>query len=256
MRVLDVFSCIGFHALGLARSGDFEIAAFCESNPRRRQELSQLYPGTPIYDDVRTLPVISADVIFGGPPCQRTSVGAAISGKRNGLSLWPYMLCAGIDAGVEWFVVEQPPGNAAWEAQVSRHLCRAGYHVARFVFGAHDVGAPYPRRRVYIIACTSLPRLEVAWSEGPQAIERAKRAALARGDWHPDSIPAFDLDTWRSEDVSERREIIEALGDSNPPAMAEVIGHMLLAAKTGTQPGITHQKTRTGPGITAMEFAQ
>lgn len=82
--------------------------------------------------------------------------------------------------------------------------------------------------------CTLLPApvcrdLEVAWSAGPQAIERAKRAALARGDWHPDSIPAFDVDTWRSEDVFERRETIEALGDSNPPAMAEVIGYMLSA---------------------------
>jgi hypothetical protein len=140
------------------------------------------------------------------------------------------MLCAGIDAGAEWIVVEQPPGNASWEAKVDRHLCRAGYHVARFEFGAHDVGAPYPRRRVFHIACTSLPRLEVAWASGPSAIDRAKRAAAARGDWDPDSIPAFDLDAWRSEDVLERRERIEALGDSNPPAMAEVIGHMLLAA--------------------------
>jgi len=76
------------------------------------------------------------------------------------------MLCAGLNAGVEWFVVEQPPGHKAWEAQVSDHLSRAGYHIARFVFGAEDIGAPYPRRRVYLIACASLSRLEIAWSEG------------------------------------------------------------------------------------------
>jgi site-specific DNA-cytosine methylase len=232
MKVLDVFSCIGFHAIGLARAGKFETVAFCESNARRRRELARLYPGIPIYDDIRTMPAIPADAIFGGPPCQQTSVGAAISGNRSGLSLWPYMLCAGLNAGAEWFVVEQPPGNAAWETQVTGHLCRAGYHVARFVFGASDVGAPYPRRRVYLIACTSLPRLEVAWQAGPRAIEEAKRTALARGDWDTDSIPSFDLDTWRSEDVLERREAIEALGDSNPPAMSEVIGRMLQAALT------------------------
>jgi hypothetical protein len=83
---------------------------------------------------------------------------------------------------------------------------------------------------VYLIACTSLSRLEIAWQAGPSAIERVARAAASRGDWNPHSIPAFDLDTWRSEDVHERRERIEALGDSNPPAMAEVVGHMLLAA--------------------------
>lgn len=232
MKVLDVFSCIGFHALGLARAGNFDTVAFCEVNPRRRQELAIQFPGIPIYDDIRTIPAIPADIIFGGPPCQQTSVGAAIFGNRTGLSLWPYMLCAGLNSGVEWFVVEQPTGNEAWETQVSEHLCRSGYHVARFVFGASDVGAPYPRRRVYLIACTSLPRLEIAWQAGPRAIEQAKRAALARGDWHPDSIPSFDLDTWRSEDVLERREAIEALGDSNPPAMSEVIGYMLASALT------------------------
>lgn len=230
LRVLDVFSCIGFHSLGLQRAGAFEIAALCESNPRRRQELARLHPEVPIHDDIRLMPPVRADIIFGGPPCQRTSVAAAIHGKRDGHSLWPYMLCAGLDAGVEWFVVEQPPGNAAWEAEVIGHLSRAGYHVARLVFGAEDVGAPYPRRRVYLIACTSLPRLEVAWSARSSAIDRAKRAAAARGDWHADTVPAFDMDAWRAEDVHERSERIEALGDSNPPAMAEVIGHMLAAA--------------------------
>ncbi|WP_020184789.1 DNA cytosine methyltransferase [Methylopila sp. 73B] len=230
MKVIDVFFCIGFHAMGLQRSGSFEIVALCESNPRRQQELARLHPGVPLHDDIRCLPATDADVIFGGPPCQRTSVAAAIHGYRDSVSLWPYMLAAGLDAGVEWFVVEQPPGNAAWEATVARHLSRAGFHVARFEFGAEDVGAPYPRRRVYLIACTSLPRLEVAWSAGPSAIERAKRAAASRGDWDPSAIPSFDLDAWRTEDVHERRERIEALGDSNPPAMAEVIGHMLGAA--------------------------
>jgi len=230
MRVLDVFSCIGFHSIGLQRAGGFEIAALCESNPRRRQELARIHPEVTIYDDITTLPAIPADVIFGGPPCQETSVAAAIHGKRNGASLWGHMLRAGLDAGAEWFVVEQPPGNKAWEAKVSADLCDAGYHVARLEFGAGDVGAPYIRRRVYLLACTSMPRLEVAWSARSSAIERAKRSAASRGDWDPSAIPAFDLDAWRAEDVHERRERIEALGDSNPPAMAEVIGHMLWAA--------------------------
>lgn len=230
LRVLDVFSCIGFHSLGLERAGNFEIAALCEANPRRREELARLHPDTQIYDDIRTMPTVPADVIFGGPPCQNTSVAAAIHGYRSGLSLWPYMLVAGLRSGVEWFVVEQPPGNAAWEAEVSADLCSAGYHVARFEFGAVDVGAPYPRRRVYLVASASLPRLEIAWKARSCAIDRAKGAANARGDWHPDTIPAFDMDTWRAEDVHERRERIEALGDSNPPAMAEVIGHMIQIA--------------------------
>lgn len=226
MRVLDVFTCLGFHHEG-TKAAEHETVAMCEANEWRREQLSRNYPGIKIYDDITTMPAVPADVIFGGPPCQQTSVGAAISGRRSGATLWPAMLDLGLRSGVEWFVVEQPIGNDAWETEVNRSLCEAGFHVARFEFGAHDVGAPYPRRRVYIIACSSLPRLEVAWSSGPWAIKRVAGAALARGDWRPDTIPPFCVGSWRSENVSDRKEAIEALGDSNPPAMAEVIGWML-----------------------------
>jgi site-specific DNA-cytosine methylase len=109
MRVLDLFSCIGFHALGLQRAGPFEIVAMCEKSERRRRELARVHPRVPIYDDVRTMPAVPADICFGGPPCQETSVAAAIHGKRTGTSLWRFMLETGLRSGVEWFVVEQPP---------------------------------------------------------------------------------------------------------------------------------------------------
>ena len=230
MRVLDLFSCVGCHALGMSRAGH-ETIAFCENNPWRRHILFNQFPGIPVYDDIQDAAFKgrNADICFGGPPCQKTSVASAISGNRTGSTLWPYMLKAGLDAGCKWFVVEQPPGNATWEAEVSGDLSYFGYHVGRFEFGACDIGAPYLRRRVFMVACTSLPRLEIAWSSIPQAIKRAKRSAHARGDWNPNTVPSFGMDTWRSEDVDERFERIEALGDSNPPAMAEVIGHMLSA---------------------------
>lgn len=228
-RILDLFSCAGCHALGMERAGH-ETVALCESNEWRRARLAANFPGVPIYDDVRTIEPPRADVCFGGPPCQETSVSAAIHGYRSGNSLFPAMLDAGRAAGCEWFVVEQPPGNAAWEAQVNFALSLTGRHVAVFEFGAHDVGAPYIRRRRYLVAGPSLSRLEIARAALPRAIEQAKRSAASRGDWDPAAIPAFGMDTWRAEGVHERRERIEALGDSNPPAMAEVIGHMLAEA--------------------------
>lgn len=225
---IDLFSCVGCHALGMQRAG-IEPVALCESNPWRREVLARNHPEVPIYDDVRTFDNHRADIVFGGPPCQKTSVAAAIHGRRTGESLWAEMLRVGRGA-VSCFVVEQPPGNAAWEAEVIGDLSDAGFFVGRFEFGAHDVGAPYIRRRVYLVAFTSLSRLEVARRSLPSSIDRAKRAAASRGDWDPTTIPAFGMDTWRSEPVDERRERIEALGDSNPPAMAEAIGYMLQAA--------------------------
>ena len=236
LRVLDLFSCIGCHAIGLKRVGGFETIAFCEASSFRRGLLSRYHPGIAIYDDVRAMPLVTADIVFGGPPCQATSVAAAIHGKRSGESLWPDMLRLGVNSGAEWIVVEQPPGNAAWEAKVSGDLSQAGWHVAKLEFEARDVGAPYERRRVFLVSSTSLPRLEVAWQTGPRAIEQVTRAADARGAWDADQLESLPVDARSASEHDRgpasrwRREMIEALGDSNPPGMAEVIGICIKAA--------------------------
>lgn len=236
-RVLDLFSCIGCHSLGFHRAGGFITTRFIEANPVRRAVLERHFPGIPQHDDVRTYSGRpgEVDIVIGGPPCQATSVVAAVHGCRTGDSLWPDMLRVCLDIRPEWVVVEQPPGNAQWEANVSADLAGAGWHTARLEFEARDVGAPYERRRVFILAGTSLPRLAVAWAAGPSAIERVARSADARGAWNPGILGALRVDARSAGEMvrSEsriRRERIEALGDSNPPEMAEVIGHCLRAA--------------------------
>lgn len=237
MRSLDLFSCIGCHALGFQRAG-IETVAMCESNPWRRDVLARNFKGIPIYEDVRTFSLSSADlwadIVIGGPPCQKTSVASAIHGKRSGESLWREMwyICRNIRP--DWIVVEQPTGNKAWEREVANDLRDIGRHIARVEFAASDVGAPYPRRRVYLMACTSLSRLEIAWKAVPQEIDRAKRAADAGAAWRADKLAALPVvaraagDMDRGPRSAYRKEAIEALGDSNPPQMAEVIGRAIM----------------------------
>jgi DNA (cytosine-5)-methyltransferase 1 len=213
------------------------VVGLVEINPFRRAVLARHFSGVPIHDDARTYTGKrgSADIVIGGPPCQQTSVASAISGRRTGFSLWPIMLGICDNIRPQWIVVEQPPGNAEWEAKVADDLCGIGYHSARVEFSAGDCGAPYPRRRVYIIACASLPRLEVAWSAIPSEIERAARAADARGAWDPRVLATLRVDARSAGEMeraasASRRERIEALGDSNPPIMAEVVGRALIQA--------------------------
>lgn len=232
MRSLDVFSCIGCHAIGLERAG-IETTAFCEINAFRRIEIAKRFPGKRIYEDIRNFNITApaSEIIIGGPPCQKTSKASAISGNRTGETLWLWMLTLGIAVGADWFIVEQPPGNAPWEAEVGHSLSEAGYGVARIEFGACDIGAPYLRRRVFLVACTSMPRLAVAWRAVPFAIERVKRAAHNRGDWDPDKLGSISVDARSAGEFgAARREMIEALGDSNPPHMAEVIGLAIIEA--------------------------
>jgi site-specific DNA-cytosine methylase len=244
MKAIDLFSCIGCHAIGFERAG-IRTIQFCEVDPWRRKKIAAWFPGIPIHEDVRTYDLSGGDIgwpdiIIGGPPCQETSVAAAIHGMRSGASLWPEMFIAGQNARVDWWVVEQPTGNAAWEAEVTRDLRSINRHVARFEFGANDVGAPYLRRRVFLVACTSLPRLEIARQSLPRAIAKTKGAADARGDWDAGQLGALRVDARsacefdRGEASRERREWIKALGDSNPPHMAEAIGHAIMVAVSDT----------------------
>lgn len=236
LRAVCVFSCIGNHARGLARAG-IATVAFCELSEWRRKRIAEAFPGTPIHDDIHTFDPPPADIIIGGPPCQGTSKAAAVHGYRTGATLWPEMLRGGLAMDADWFVVEQPPGHAAWEAQVGSDLSRAGRHVARFEFGACDIGAPYLRRRVFLVASPSLPRLALAREALPSAIAGVKRAADARGDWDPDQLAALPVAAGAAGEMDrgprsrERREWIEALGDSNPPHMAEVIGRAIMTAE-------------------------
>ncbi len=65
MRSLDLFSCIGAHALGFRRAG-IETVAFCEINPVRRAVIARHFPGIPIHDDVRTIAPLRCALPPGG----------------------------------------------------------------------------------------------------------------------------------------------------------------------------------------------
>jgi hypothetical protein len=91
-------------------------------------------------------------------------------------------------------------------------------------------------RRVFMVACTSLSRLEIARRALPSEIESVKRAANARGDWEPGKLAFVPVDDRTSGEresrslSSWRKRWVEAVGDSNPPHMAEVVGRTIMIA--------------------------
>lgn len=222
LTVDDIFSCIGGHSIGLHRAG-MTTVRFCEKDRWRREQIASAFPNTRMDEDVRTAGPIEADVLVGGPPCQRTAGIAAVHGKRTGETLWPSMFDLVRRGRYRWVVVEQPESaGKAWLATVKGDLEAAGYHVRGAVFAASDVGAPHTRRRMYAIAHADLPRLEVSWRSIPSAIECVKGRAAQRGDWSTPDGEILSLDNGLAP--ADRRRWIEALGDSNPPQMMEVIG--------------------------------
>lgn len=228
MKVLDLFSGIGGFSLGLERAG-MRTIAFCEPEPFCRCVLFKHWPDARIEHDVRYLRTsrYSFDVLCGGPPCQHTSVAAAIHGTRTGETLWPEMLRVADEGRPQWIIVEQPPGNAAWESAVASDLARIGYHVSRLQRSARARGAPHQRRRVFFVANTVRERCEeVARLADASAPERIEWPAPPRGAWRAPGSGDRRMD----DGVSDWVDRLKALGNSVVPHVAEQIGRAILAA--------------------------
>lgn len=161
LRVLDLFSGIGGFSLGLERTGGFETAAFCEINPDRRDDLKSIWPGVPIFSDVRNVTakdVGKIHVITGGFPCQDISIAGrrkGISGERSGLfSEIIRLLC---ELRPEYAIMENSAdllvgGGGAWAGVVFGGLAEIGYDAEWHVIPASGLGAPHDRERVWIVA--------------------------------------------------------------------------------------------------------
>jgi site-specific DNA-cytosine methylase len=219
--VIDLFSCVGGHALGYTREG-YKPVLFVEKNKHRQKVLAKQFPGIPVCDRIERVEWAHGDVLIGGPPCQATSVAAAIHGKRTGESLWSEMRRVMYVSSYEWGIIEQPPGNKAWEAQVQRDLEADGRAVKWITITAKELGYPYIRRRRFAIACRDVQRLESAWASISSQIEALKRTASARRTWLL-TIPRIMRMADGHSRGMDRRERIEAIGDSNPPEMIQVI---------------------------------
>jgi len=230
MTVGSLFSGIGGIELGLERTGGFKTVWQVEKDDYARKVLAKHWPDVRRHDDVVTFPYrwnARADVICGGPPCERTSTAAAIQGVRTGETLWPEMHRIARIINPSWVIVEQPGGNQAWEATVKSDLEGIGYHVARLQFTACSFGAPHQRRRVFFVANPVRERCE--------AVARLAGSPETPGQ----AWPAPPRGTWREAGAGNRRvddgfsdwmDRLRTLGKAVVPQVAEWIGRRILEA--------------------------
>jgi len=112
----------------------------------------------PVWDDVQTFDGHPwrgrVDVISGGFPCQDISSagkGAGIDGERSGM--WSHMARIVSEVRPRFVFVENSPllvGRGL--ARVLGDLAQMGYDAKWGVLGAHHVGAPHKRDRIWIVA--------------------------------------------------------------------------------------------------------
>lgn len=152
----------------------------------------------PVWDDVRTFDGHPwrghVDVISGGFPCQDISAagkGAGIEGARSGL--WGHMARIVREVRPRFVLVENSPIlTSRGLGVVLGDLAALGYDARWGVLGAHHVGAPHKRDRIWIVAtCRKMANTDHGGSKigtrGPQEFGRLPHAigtgGRFRGEW-------------------------------------------------------------------------
>jgi DNA (cytosine-5)-methyltransferase 1 len=155
---------LGGKLLGWKTICAVEIEPYCIERLIQRQN-EGLFEPFPIWDDIQTFSGIEweglVDVVSGGFPCQDISVagkGSGIEGERSGL--WAEMFRVVCEVRPKFVFVENSPTlTSRGLGRVLGNLASVGYDAEWDVFGAHHIGAPHKRDRIWILAYTNRHRV-------------------------------------------------------------------------------------------------
>lgn len=226
---------LGGKLLGWRTVCAVERDAYAAAVLAQRQNDRLLEP-FPIWSDVTTFDgrpwrgII--DVVSGGFPCQDISSqggGDGLDGERSGL--WSEM--ARIVCEVRPYIVfveNSPMLTSRGLGTVLGNLAEMGFDAEWGVLGAHHVGGPHERHRMWIVAHSDGNRLEgrnSLYSERYREATIRPIQRLVQGvTWPYVSDPrAFGS----GDDVACRMERLKAIGNGQVPAVAAAAFNLLTA---------------------------
>ncbi|MFB6396807.1 DNA cytosine methyltransferase [Polymorphospora lycopeni] len=235
MNVLSLFAGIGGLELGLERAG-MTVVGQVEIDPFCRHVLAAHWPEVPRHDDVRTAvawwrsrPRPAVHVVAGGFPCQPVSDAGRKLAQADPRWLWNPMADVIADLRPEWVVAENVPGLRTRGLNlVLADLHRLGYTARAGYISACEMGAPHPRKRLFILAHPQgqgrcpwrAQRTGPATPDGEDGLRDVRPGGRGRWATEPDvarmahGVPAG---------VDRRR----ALGNAVVPDVAEHIGRLI-----------------------------
>lgn len=239
MRVGSLFSGIGGLDLGLERAG-FDVRWQVEADAFRRWILAKHWPDVPKFDDVRTVGVNDlepVEVIAGGFPCKGTSP----AGLRNGLDheesgLWREFARVVRELRPSYVIVENSSDLVVRGlGTVLSDLHELGFNAEWSVVSACSVGAPHPRRRLFIVA---YPQGSYGPNQGSLHARTNPQRTHWQGQPRGSSSTSGGEPRWLPEPAMDRvavgvpsrvvRPQLEALGNVVLPRVAELVGRRLL----------------------------
>jgi len=219
MKYISCFSGIG----GLESSKLPEL--FCEFDPECRSVLSHLYPGVPIWPDIRTLRPPKVDIVAGGWPCQDVSIAGRQAGLR-GLrsSLLIDMLRVATEACARSVVAENVSNllrmrNGSEFAATLEAFQDNGFgYVGWRLINARDFGLPQHRTRLIIVASKDQAVVKSLFRPVPplaDAVTDTRKRQAAAGFYWTAGIHSINY----SRGYVPTIKIGSALGIPSPPAV-------------------------------------
>jgi DNA (cytosine-5)-methyltransferase 1 len=158
---VDLFSGPGGLTLGLKKAGVHPICSVEISEDAVATYRNHTSDCEHHCADIRTVDFSryrgSADILYGGPPCQPFSTGGLRQGKSDRRDMIPAFLAA-VDATRPAVVLmENVPGLLVQDRRpyfnrALEELCHLGYRPTWRLLSAADYGVPQKRRRVFIVA--------------------------------------------------------------------------------------------------------
>jgi len=193
-----------------------EIEAFSAANLVAKMETGALVPA-PIWSNLKTFASHlfrdRVDILTAGYPCQPFSNAGKRAGKDDPRHLWPYIR-EHIQAmrPVRCFFENVEGHISLGLREVIEDLESLGYKTAWGIFSASEVGAPHQRKRVYILADSSL-------SNGIDAETYQQRANSNGERSHHSEINKSGRVEWGAElqhkQVGEFRQVRVDVADSD-----------------------------------------
>jgi DNA (cytosine-5)-methyltransferase 1 len=226
---------LGGKLLGWRTVCAVERDAYAAAVLAQRQNDGLLKP-FPIWSDVTTFDGLPwrgrIDVVSGGFPCQDISsqgCGDGLDGERSGLwtemgriirQVRPYIV----------FVENSPMLTSRGLGTVLGDLAEMGFNAEWGVLGAHHVGGPHERLRIWIVAHSDGNRLEGGNRINTERYRQTTIRPIPRlvqiATWPDVSDPR----TFGSgDDVACRMERLKAIGNGQVPAVAAAAFNLLAA---------------------------
>jgi DNA (cytosine-5)-methyltransferase 1 len=243
LTIGSLFSGIGGLEFGLeaalTESGiPHHIAWQVEIEPFCRAVLAAHWPNVDrSVTDVRAATSLpSVDLVCGGFPCQDTSSagkGLGLAGPKSGLWFAYRDVVAAIRPAL--VIVENPASGAKrWLCRVRSDLHALGYRTTAYQLGAHHVGAPHRRERIFVVAHSERMQLRQQ-PRGRSGTDRpaAPIAGSAGEDLaHADNEPAEQREE-RGDAATESDPLVDDTdvpGQQRPEARSERGGRGVLGA--------------------------